>query len=98
MPMLAACLMAQGFDGIDGGGAASRIQGGQDGDGSENGQGDRSRLPRRQQAGEEVGHWQQVDQRAQAEGDEQTRTAADQRNNERFQKKLPQDAVRGSSD
>src|SRR6266566_1894818 len=98
MLMLSACLMVQGFDGIDGGGAASRIQGGQDGDGSENGQSHRSRLPRWQETGEEIGHRQQVDQPTQAERDEQTRAAADQRNNERFQEKLPQDAVRGSSD
>src|SRR5438309_6517771 len=98
MLMLAACLVAQGFDGIDGGSAARRIQGGQDGDGSENGQSHRSSLPRWQETGEEIGHRQQVDQRTQAERDEQTRAAADQRNNERFQEKLLQYAVRGSSD
>src|ERR1700687_6283533 len=97
MPMLATCLMAQGFDGINGGGAACRIQSGQDGDGSENGNGHRSRLPCRQQAGEEVGHRQQVDQCTQAEREEQTATAADQRNNECFQEELPQEAVRRSS-
>src|SRR6266853_6215034 len=98
MLMLSACLVAQGFDGINGSGAASRIQGGEDGDGSENGQSHRSRLPCWQEAGEEVGHRQQVDQRTQAERDEQTRAAADQRNNTSFKEELPQDAVRGSSD
>src|SRR5450631_4756413 len=97
MPMLAACLVAQGFDGIDGGGAARRIQGGQDGDAPEDRQGHRPRLPCWQQPGEEVRHRQQVDQRTEAESDEQTGAAADQRNNQRFQEELPHNAVRRSS-
>src|SRR5208282_4711385 len=96
--MLAAGLMAQGFDGIDGGGAARRIQSGQDGDGSENGQSQGSGLPSRQQAGEKVRHRQQVDQRTQTERDQQTGAAADQGHNKCFQKELPQDAVGGRSD
>ena len=69
MPMLAARLETQGFDGIDGGGTARWIQRRKDGDGAQNSQSHRSCLPCGQQSGEEVWHGQQIDQRTKAESD-----------------------------
>src|SRR6202012_1602510 len=75
---LSSCLIAQSFDGVDGGRPARRIERRQNCNRAENGKRDRAGLPGRQQSGEEIRHREEMDQRAEAERDCQPDSTADE--------------------
>src|SRR5882762_2909949 len=89
--MLATCLEAEGFDGIDGSGAVGRVKGGKNGDETEEKDGADGDLPTGEHAGEKRRNGGEIDQGAEAIRNDEADTTADDDDENGFEKELTKD-------